>query len=103
MRLPSLPERPSALAALMRAEPAEAVALAGAAAGDPAGARRWLQELRHQTLEIDGDDLLAAGVPPGRDLGVRLRRALDARLDGEAPDRARQLAVALAHGADVAT
>ena len=35
-------------------------------------------------LAIDGRDLLARGVPPGRELGARLRRALDAVLDGTA-------------------
>ena len=47
-------------------------------------------------LEITGHDLLAAGVPPGPEVGERLARALDARLDGAAPGREEQLAVALA-------
>jgi tRNA nucleotidyltransferase (CCA-adding enzyme) len=67
-----------------------------AAEGAEGAARAWLEELRHVRLEIDGRDLLAAGVPEGPEVGERLGRALDARLDGEAPDRARQLAVALA-------
>ena len=40
----------------------------GGLAGAPApraAARRWIDELRHVRLEIDGDDLLAAGVPQG--------------------------------------
>jgi tRNA nucleotidyltransferase (CCA-adding enzyme) len=69
----------------------ELVALAG---GE--GARRWLDELRHVRLDITGHDLLAAGVPPGPEVGERLGRALDARLDGTAPGRDEQLAVALA-------
>jgi tRNA nucleotidyltransferase (CCA-adding enzyme) len=64
--------------------------------GAEAAARAWLGELRHVRLDIDGRDLLAAGVPEGPEVGERLARALDARLDGEAPDRERQLAVALA-------
>ena len=47
-------------------------------------------------LEISGDDLLAAGVPAGPEMGRRLDRALAAKLDGEAPDREAELAVALA-------
>jgi len=100
-RLTDFPDQPSALAAALRGEPVEAVALGGAAAGEPAAARRWLDELRAVTLEIDGDDLLAAGLAAGPEVGVRLRRALDARLDGAAPDRAAQLACALAGGPDL--
>ena len=37
-------------------------------------------------------DLLAAGIPQGPELGERLRRALDAKLDGEPPDREAELA-----------
>jgi tRNA nucleotidyltransferase (CCA-adding enzyme) len=69
--------------------PLEAVALAGALAdaeghGDAAdAARRWLYELCHVRLSIDGDDLLGAGVAAGPDVGRRLRRALSRKLDGE--------------------
>jgi hypothetical protein len=44
-------------------------------------------------LEIGGDDLLAAGLS-GAAIGVALRKALDAALDGRAPDRDSQLRVA---------
>ena len=90
----TFPDRPSELAYAMRGEPVEAVALAGAA-GDARSARRWLEDLRGVTLDIDGDDVLAAGVAPGPGVGAALRRALDARLDGEAPDRESQLRSAL--------
>ncbi len=70
--------------------PLEVVALAG---GE--GARRWIEELRHLRLAIDGGDLLAAGVPAGPELGARLQRALDAHLSGTAPTREEQLRVAL--------
>ena len=100
-RLIDFPERPSALAAALRGEPVEAVALGAAAAGEPAAARRWLDELRTISLDIDGEDLLAAGLTAGPEVGVRLRRALDARLDGAAPDRAAQLACALADAPDL--
>jgi tRNA nucleotidyltransferase (CCA-adding enzyme) len=53
-------------------------------------------ELRHLRLEIDGSDLLAAGVPQGEAIGRGLAAALRAKLDGEAPDRDAELAAALA-------
>jgi tRNA nucleotidyltransferase (CCA-adding enzyme) len=68
----------------------EAVALAG---GE--NARRYIDELRHVRLEIGGDDLLAAGIPEGPEIGERLQRALDRKLDGEVSGRAEELAAAL--------
>ena len=82
---------PSEIGRAARGAPLEAVALAG---GD--NARRWLAELRHVRPAITGDDLLAAGVPQGPDVGRRLARALDARLDERAVGRDAELAVALA-------
>jgi tRNA nucleotidyltransferase (CCA-adding enzyme) len=70
------------------------VALASAL-GPPDPAQRWLTHLRHLSLEITGADLLAAGVAEGPTLGSALAAARDALLDGHAPDRATQLAVAL--------
>jgi tRNA nucleotidyltransferase (CCA-adding enzyme) len=87
----------SEIAARFRGEPVEAVALAGAL-GAAGPARRWLCELRHVRLEIDGSDLLAAGVPQGEGIGRGLAAALAAKLDGHAPDRAAQLEIALAAG-----
>jgi tRNA nucleotidyltransferase (CCA-adding enzyme) len=78
------------IARAARGAPVEAVALAG---GD--NARRWLHELRHVRLEIDGDDLLAAGVPQGPEIGARLQRALDRKLDGEVSGREAELETAL--------
>jgi hypothetical protein len=77
-------ERPSAIAAAARGWPLEAVALAGAL-GAAGAARAWLEDLRHVALEITGDDLLAAGVAQGPEVGERLARALARRLDGELP------------------
>ena len=58
--------------------------------------RRWLGELRHVELAIDGDDLIAAGVPRGPQIGRRLASTLERRLDGElGDDRDEQLAAAL--------
>ena len=73
----------------------ETVALAGALDGAIA-ARDWLRELRDVELEIDGRDLIAAGIAPGPELGRRLARALAAKLDGDAIGRAGELAAALA-------
>lgn len=79
------------IARAARGAPVEAVALAG---GEQA--RRWLQDLRHVALEIDGRDLLAAGVPQGPDVGRRLARALEAKLDGRTRGREDELREALA-------
>jgi tRNA nucleotidyltransferase (CCA-adding enzyme) len=87
--------RPSEIAAAARRLTPEHVALAGAL-GPADAARAWLTDLRDVHLEITGDDLLAAGIPPGPEMGRRLDRALVAKLDGEAPDREAELAVALA-------
>lgn len=87
--------RPSEVAARLRGEPVEAVAVAGAR-GDATIARRWLADWRHVALAIDGRDLLAAGVPQGPEVGRRLARVLALRLDGElAPGRDAELRAAL--------
>ena len=79
------------IARAARGAPVEAVALAG---GD--NARRWITDLRGVGLEINGDDLLAAGVPQGPEIGARLQRTLDRKLDGEIAGREQELATALA-------
>jgi tRNA nucleotidyltransferase (CCA-adding enzyme) len=88
-------ERPSQIAAAAgaRARP-ELVALAGAL-GPVVPARQWLESLRGVRLGIDGNDLMAAGVPAGPAVGRGLRAALEARLDGRVVDREGELAVAL--------
>ena len=73
-----------------RGAPVEAVALAG---GE--NAALWLNELRNVRLEIDGDDLIAAGVAPGPEVGEALDRALDAKLEGRCCGREEELAAAL--------
>ena len=77
----------------LRVVPAEVVAVAGAL-GDAAAARRWLGDLRHRRLEINGDDLVAAGLS-GPPVGEALDRATEAMLAGRAPTREAQLAAAL--------
>ena len=54
-----------------------------AAAGD-AGARRWLDHVRHRKLSISGDDLVAAGLK-GAAVGEGLSRAMVAMLEGAPP------------------
>ncbi len=44
---------------------------------------RYLAEWREVTLEIDGADLIAAGVPPGPGAGAGPEEALRRKLDGE--------------------
>lgn len=44
------------------------------------------------TLALHGDDIIALGVPPGRDVGLILHRLLDAALDGECPNEREPLA-----------
>jgi tRNA nucleotidyltransferase (CCA-adding enzyme) len=73
---------PSALWRAWRDAPIEAVAVAGAR-GDRDAARRWIEELRHVRLEIGGDDLIAAGLSEGPEIGRRLERTLAAKLDAE--------------------
>jgi tRNA nucleotidyltransferase (CCA-adding enzyme) len=73
---------PSDLYARLARQPVEAVALAGAL-GPAAAAGRWLKDLRHVSLEIEGSDLIAAGIAPGPELGQRLERTLARKLDGD--------------------
>jgi hypothetical protein len=70
------------------------VALAGAL-GPHEQARRWLEQLRQVRLEIDGADLLAAGVRQGPGIGRGLRAALAGKLDGEISGREQELAAAV--------
>jgi tRNA nucleotidyltransferase (CCA-adding enzyme) len=87
-------ERPSAIAEAVGAGTPELVALAGAL-GPEQAAREWLERLRHVRLEIDGRDLLAAGVPPGPEMGRGLRAALADKLDGLTGGRDDELARAV--------
>jgi tRNA nucleotidyltransferase (CCA-adding enzyme) len=88
------PERPSRAVELARGHDPVELALARALGAE------WLDDYvgrwRAVELEIDGADLIAAGVPPGPALGRGLATALRAKLDGEAAGRERELAVALA-------
>jgi tRNA nucleotidyltransferase (CCA-adding enzyme) len=56
---------------------------------------RYLTAWSKVRLEIDGNDLLAAGVPQGPAIGRGLRAARQKRLEGEVFGRDQELAVAL--------
>ncbi len=72
-------QRPSQIAAAVGKAGLEAVALAGALGADRRGPQLRLKRLRFVALEIDGNDLLAAGVPSGPAIGAGLRAALAAK------------------------
>jgi tRNA nucleotidyltransferase (CCA-adding enzyme) len=78
-------ERPSRLRAAAAGVPLEGVALAGAL-GARESAGRWLEDVRHIRLQIDGADLIAAGISEGPEIGQRLEAVLKLRLDGELAD-----------------
>ncbi len=82
---------PSEIARAADGVPVEIVALAGGP-----NARRWIDELRFVELEIDGHDLLEAGVPAGPEVGRRLRQALEHKLDEGISGREAELAAAMA-------
>jgi tRNA nucleotidyltransferase (CCA-adding enzyme) len=56
---------------------------------------RYLSEWRHVALEIDGEDLIAAGVPQGPAIGRGLDEALRRKLEGEVAGREQELELAL--------
>lgn len=93
-----------ALAKAQPEHPSEAVALA--VGRDPVelllaralGAEwldRYLAEWREVSLEIDGEALIAAGIPQGPAIGRGLDEALRRKLDGEISGRKQELDVAL--------
>ncbi len=86
--------RSSEIAAALAGAGAELAAIAGAL-GPADQARQWLEQLRHVRLEIDGGDLLAAGLPQGPAIGRGLGAALAAKLDGRVSGREAELAEAL--------
>jgi tRNA nucleotidyltransferase (CCA-adding enzyme) len=87
------PGRPSEAVRLARgADPVELVLARGLGAG---WLDRYLTEWQRVRLEIDGEDLIAAGVPQGPRIGHGLAEALRRKLDGEISGRQQELAVAL--------
>lgn len=56
----------------------------------------WLRQHRHIRLHITGDDLLAAGLPEGPEIGRRLERVFAMRMTGRVEeDRQAELSAAL--------
>jgi tRNA nucleotidyltransferase (CCA-adding enzyme) len=85
---------PAQIARVLDGTAPERAALVGAL-GAERQARQWLERLRHMTIEVRGEDLIAAGVAPGPAIARGLAAARAAHLDGRAPTRADQLAEAL--------
>ncbi len=56
---------------------------------------RYVEEWRDIRLDIDGDDLMQAGIPEGPAIGRGLTAALRAKLDGEVASTEDELRVAL--------
>ena len=91
------PDRPSeAMALLEHVAPLE---LALARIGGAEWLELWAHEWRAVALQIDGADLVDAGVAQGPAIGRGLGAALAARLDGEISTRDEELRVALAAAA----
>jgi tRNA nucleotidyltransferase (CCA-adding enzyme) len=87
---------PSSLRELLDGEPAEALALALGLGAPARPVMSYLGTLRHVRLEITGDELRAAGVPPGPAVGAALEETLRRKLDGEVFGREQELELALA-------
>jgi len=86
--------RPSQIAAALARGNTELAALAGAL-GPEDRAGEWLERLRYVRLEIDGRELIAAGIPEGPAVGRGLRAALAAKQDGLVAGREAELAEAV--------
>ena len=87
--------RPSEVHAMLAGEPPETLALA-LALGAPGGVvHRFMTHLRDARLEIGGQDLLDAGVPPSEAIGRALDETLRRKLDGEVAGRDEELWTAL--------
>lgn len=79
----------------------EGLAMLALTGGEAAVGRYW-GEWRHVRLAITGLDLVEAGVPEGPLVRTLLERVLADRLDGAAPDRETQLALALRYASEEA-
>ena len=86
---------PSDLRELLAREPLEALALALALRAPSDPILRWVTDLRGVTLDISGDDLLAAGVSEGPAVGRALDETLRRKLDGLVSGRDDELETAL--------
>jgi len=88
------PERPSTGFELARRRPAFELVLARALGAE--WLDRYLSEWSPVELEIDGGDLIAAGIPEGTAIGRGLEEALKRKIDGEISGREAELEAALA-------
>jgi tRNA nucleotidyltransferase (CCA-adding enzyme) len=94
--LRAVPElSPSAVYALLHDEPPEALALALALGVAPVPILEYGTRLRFVRLDITGNDLIAAGLEPGPELGRVLAETLRAKLDGDVAGRDDELRYAL--------
>lgn len=87
------PQRPSEAVELATGRDVNQLLLAralGAEWLDP-----YMDEWRSVSLEVDGTDLLAAGIPGGPAIGRGLKAALRRKLDGEISGREEEMAAAL--------
>ncbi len=87
------PQRPSEAVALASGRDPVELVLARAMGAD--WLDRYLDEWRDVALEIDGEALIAAGVPQGPAIGRGLEEALRRKRDGEIAGRDQELALAL--------
>jgi tRNA nucleotidyltransferase (CCA-adding enzyme) len=87
------PDRPSQAVALAASSDGTELVLARALGAE--WLDRYLSEWSQVSLEIDGSDLIRAGLSQGPALGRGLEEALRRKLDGEIAGRAEELAVAL--------
>jgi tRNA nucleotidyltransferase (CCA-adding enzyme) len=87
------PDSPSE--AVARARGSDPIAMAVARADGAEWLDRYLLEWSRVTLEIGGDDLVAAGIPEGPAVGRGLDAALRLKLDGELEGREAELSAAL--------
>ena len=104
--------RETELAVAAPSHPSEAVGLAEGARPEElvlarAMGAEWLDDYvrdwRHVALEIDGSDLVAAGVPEGPAVGRGLEEALRRKLDGEISGKEEELQAALAAAGEPGT
>jgi tRNA nucleotidyltransferase (CCA-adding enzyme) len=91
-------ETPSRIDAVLAGAPPEALAVALALRAPPAPVLRYVRDLRHVRLEIDGDDLIAAGVAEGPAIGAALAEVRRRKLDGEVRGREAELELAVTLG-----
>jgi len=90
--------RPSDVDCLLRGR--AAAAQIGAFVAGASCVSDWWASWRDATADVNGSDLVAAGVPPGPGIGRALAALRVALLDGLAGDRDSQMAIALAAAGD---